>query len=162
MVDGSAGTFQQYIHHSGLQEPLSMLPHSPTFIFHYIQVLIVTVVVLTTLLIRPYKKQFKLYNTIDIVFLLSVMVLSTSLTIPSFTFDWDELPPECGFVLGGIMSLVPLFYLVGLSFKEIVRVCSRLFSHHLKPITLTWKFTEEDIENHEQHAELDPLIQTIP
>ena len=133
-----------------------------TNIYFPLQVLIVTVVVLTTLLIRPYKKQFKLYNTIDIVFLLSVMVLSTSLTIPSFTFDWDELPPECGFVLGGIMSLVPLFYLVGLSFKEIVRVCSRLFSHHLKPITLTWKFTAEDTENHEQHAELDPLIQTIP
>ena len=131
-------------------------------IYFPLQVLL-TVVVLTTLLIRPYKKQFKLYNTIDIVFLLSVMVLSTSQTISSFILDWDELPPECGFVLGGKMSLVPLFYLVGLSFKEIVRDCSR--SHHLKPVSLTWKFTEEDTGNHEQHAELDPsqaLIQTIP
>ena len=90
------------------------------------------------------------------------MVFSTSLTISSFILEWDELPPECGFVLGGIMSLVPLFYLVGLSFKEIVRFCSRLFSHHLKPVSLTWKFTEEDTGNQAQHAELDPLIQTIP
>ena len=106
-----------------------------TNIYFPLQVLIVTVVVFTTLLVRPYKKHFMLYNTIDILFLLSVMVFSTSLTISSFILDWDELPPECGFVLGGIMSLVPLFYLVGLSLKEIVRVCSRLFSHHLKPVS---------------------------
>ena len=133
-----------------------------TNIYFPLQVLILTVVVLTTLLIRPYKKQFKRYNTIDIVFLLSVMVFSTGLTISFFFLDWDELPPEYGFVLGGIMSLVPLFYLVGLSFKEIVRVCSRLFSHHLKPASLMWKLTEGDTRNQAQHAELDPLIQTIP
>ena len=83
---------------------------------------LITIVVVLTLLVRPYKKQFKLYNTIDILFLLSITVFSTSVTISVSVLDWNELPPKYGSVLSGVMCLVPLLYLVGISFKKMVRV----------------------------------------
>ena len=90
-----------------------------------VTVLILIAVVICLLLVHPYKKKFKLYNKMDIVLILSLGVLVTSLIASSTPLDKDEFPIKVNFSMIAIFSLVPLLYFTVL----VVRGTKKYFTH---------------------------------
>ena len=74
-------------------------------------ILILIAVIIFLLLVHPYKEQFKFYNKIDIVLILSLVALLTGMIAFSIPFDEDEFTFTFKFCMVGILSLVPFLYL---------------------------------------------------
>ena len=83
-----------------------------------LEILINLPVVLILLWVHPYKKQFTIYNKIDILLLSSLTAFCASMTAAFNYFDWDELLPTMAFIMGGIISLIPFLYLALLNTRR--------------------------------------------
>ena len=96
--------------------------------------LLFTSTMLIVVFASPYKKQFSFYNKLDLAWLLSATAFCASFIISLFCFDWKEIPPAFGYVLGGLISLAPLLYFAWLASKDMVSFIKK--KCHLKPIRL--------------------------
>ena len=132
------------------------LAHSE--IFFPLFALILIAVILAVLVINPYKKLFKLYVKLDIVLLLSAMALCSSFNISFLFNDWDEIRPEFGYVLGGILALVPFISLLMLILKRMALIFKAMqFFNKIKNVILSawwWIFEKQGTRNTGEYEEL--------
>ena len=106
--------------------------------------LLTIVVMVLLLLINPYKQNFKIYMKYDLCFFSVGAIFCTSMTITQLSFDWDDLPPACGFITAGILALVPFLYLSGIVFKRFVYILRTKLCPQLKHNILSvWQYKRQ-------------------
>ena len=131
---------------------------TPSNVLFPMVTLVLTGAILITLFVRPYKEQYSFYTKLDIAWLSSATAICASFSISLFYYDWQEIVPEFGFVLGGLFSLVPLLYFVWLGSKEIMSLLkTKGMSHYLQHITFfvsQRKPKQEGVINREEYEEL--------
>lgn len=59
-------------------------------------------------IVQPYKNTYKVYNKLDIIFMICLGFVCIGVMLPIFTFDKEQL---YGFYVAGVFSLTPLVYL---------------------------------------------------
>ena len=96
------------------------LTHSD--LFFPILALDMTIAMLVTLLVSPYKKRFNIYHKLDLALLISIIITSNCINISLLFFDWNEINPAFGFILSGLACFSPLLYLIGLILKRMIHV----------------------------------------
>ena len=79
---------------------------SNTFFFGMMYLILLTLVAVC--IVQPYKNTYKVYNKLDIIFMICLGFVFIGVMLPIFTFDKEQL---YGFYVAGVFSLTPLVYL---------------------------------------------------
>ena len=118
--------------------------------------LIVMVIVTLTaaiVVIRPYK--IDLYNLVDALLIMTMVIYVSGFIVSSLPYDWDEVCPLVGHVISGIASLVPIVYfsvLLGMKIK-------RKFCLHLVcPKLCVW---QKNAKEYEEVSESDKILDSL-
>ena len=85
-------------------------------LFFPAMLLFVILTIGTLIMLRPYKKQYDMYNSLDAFLWLSVAGFIAGYLMYALSFDWYKLPPVFGTVVAGIFTLTPLVYFIVLAF----------------------------------------------
>ena len=126
-------------------------------------IFIATAAMCFIVLINPYKRQFKFYVTIDLLFILSFIVTFTGFCITALSFDWDEIRPEFGFALDAVSSLVPFLYLTALVLKSMVQSIRKgCFIQQSLHLVSQWRAKQQHVlDNYEEFRASEKLIQSV-
>ena len=80
-------------------------------LFFALAIVILIGVVAIILVVRPYKKQQDIYNKLDAIFLMTMVVFCASVLIHDFSFELFVVSPDIvGKSLGGLCLLAPMVY----------------------------------------------------
>ena len=86
-------------------------PASLNKLFFALAIVILVGVVAVILVVRPYKKQQDIYNKLDAIFLMIMVVFCASVLIHDFSFELFVVSPDIvGKSLGGLCLLAPMVY----------------------------------------------------
>ena len=80
-------------------------------IFFPIMTIVMAGIITTLVIVCPYKKEYELYNKLDILMFLTLLVYSAGYETTLLTFDRKQLSPIFGYTISALVSLVPLLYL---------------------------------------------------
>ena len=123
--------------------------------FFSIMALVMLGLTATILVIRPYKKQYELYNLVDALFVITMIVYCTGYLASSLSYDRDEVGPSFGHIIMGIATLVPILYFSVLLWKKMkhnVCICFVCKKCHI---------CQEDTHKYEELSESDKLLHLI-
>ena len=80
-------------------------------LFFPITTILVAAIVAAIVVARPYKKQYDLYNKLDILMLMSLIVYTAGFDASILTFDKRQVGgPTMGYAVSGLISFTPLLY----------------------------------------------------
>ena len=68
-------------------------------------------VVITIIIAQPYKKTFEVYNKLDAVLILILMLFTIGFVTETVDFDERQMPSDFGYFISGLFSLTPLLYI---------------------------------------------------
>ena len=126
-------------------------------------IFIATATMCFIVLINPYKRHFKFYVKIDLLFILSFIVTCTSFCMIVLSFDWDEIRPKFGFALAAVSSLVPFLYLTALVLKSMVQSIRKgCFIQQSLHLVSQWRAKQQHVlDNYEEFRASEKLIQSV-
>ena len=111
---------------------LYILTHSNEFFA--IGALMIIACVVITLVVLPYKMQYNVYNILDPLLIMTMLVYTSGFLVASLPYDWDEIGPEFGYVISGVFSLTPIVYFAVL--------LGRRIKQGIKKGSLTYKWNK--------------------
>ena len=116
--------------------------------FYVAFILLCLIVLVTILVLQPYKKPYALYNKIDAVMIILVIAFTTCILQTSIVTDKKQITSKAGIVAAGVVAIAPLVYFtvkVLLLLKHVLRQNVCLCYHILHGLKRLQRRQYEDL-----------------